>query len=84
VRRGMLWRASSLVYDRSRRPAAREKSPITLFAVDSAGRPACLTGVVQSIEFDRHRPAGMRWRVEMDLWTAASTGPRRKTRQRTK
>jgi hypothetical protein len=66
------------------RISLREKSPITLFAVDSAGRPACLTGVVQSIEFDRHRPAGMRWRVEMDLWTAASTGPRRKTRQRTK
>jgi hypothetical protein len=35
-----------------------------------------LTGVVQSIKFDPKRPVGTRWRVEMDMATAATTGRR--------
>lgn len=55
-----------------------EKSPVTLFTVDSQGRVVWLSGVVQSID----RALGGRWRVEMDLATVASTGRPRKARQR--
>jgi hypothetical protein len=55
------------------RISLREKSPITLFTLDDRGRVACLTGVVQSIQFDPNRAVGRRWRVEMDLLTVAST-----------
>jgi hypothetical protein len=58
------------------RISLREKSPITLLTLDDAGRVVCLTGVVQSIQFDRKRSVGKRWRVEMDMATVASTGPR--------
>jgi hypothetical protein len=47
------------------RISLREKSRITIFALDSAGRIACLTGVIQSMQFDHHRAVGMRWRVIM-------------------
>jgi hypothetical protein len=47
------------------RISLREKSRLTIFALDSAGRIACLTGVIQSIEFDPSRATGMRWRVIM-------------------
>jgi hypothetical protein len=40
------------------RISLRNKSAITLFTLDSAGRVACLTGVVQSIKFDPKRPVG--------------------------
>ena len=59
-----------------------EKSTISLFTLDTGGRVACLTGVVQSIQFDPKRAVGMRWRVEMDLSTVASTGKRVKAGQR--
>jgi hypothetical protein len=65
------------------RISMREKSAITLFALDSAGHVSCLTGVVQSMRLDRNRAVGTRWRVTMDLLTVASTGPVRKARQRT-
>jgi hypothetical protein len=66
------------------RISLREKSPITLFTLDRAGCALCLTGVVQSMQFDPDRAAGMRWRVVMDLSTVASyPGRARKTRQRT-
>jgi hypothetical protein len=66
------------------RISLREKSPITLFTLDRAGRALCLTGVVQSMQFDPDRAAGTRWRVVMDLSTVASYPSRtRKTRQRT-
>jgi hypothetical protein len=55
------------------RISLRKKSPITLLTLDRAGHVVCLTGVVQSIQFDPNRAAGMRWRVEMDLATVAST-----------
>jgi hypothetical protein len=55
------------------RISLREKSPITLLTLDGAGHVVCFTGVVQSIQFDPNRAAGMRWRVEMELATAAST-----------
>jgi hypothetical protein len=65
------------------RISLREKSPITLFTLDSVGRILCLTGVVQSMLFDSNRAAGTRWRVEMELSTVAScTGRGRKARQR--
>jgi hypothetical protein len=54
------------------RISLREKSPITLLTLDSAGHVVCFTGVVQSIQFGPNRTAGMRWRVEMELATAAS------------
>jgi hypothetical protein len=54
------------------RISQREKSPITLLTLDSAGRVVCLTGVVQSIHFDPGRDAGSRWRVEIDLETVPS------------
>jgi hypothetical protein len=60
------------------RISLREKSPVTLFTVDNKGRVVWLSGVVQSID----RAVGGRWRVEMDLATAASTGRARKARQR--
>jgi len=60
------------------RISLREKSPVTLFTLDSKSRVVWLSGVIQSIE----RAVGGLWRVEMDLATAASTGRRRKTRQR--
>ena len=60
------------------RISLREKSPVTLFTLDSKGRVVWLSGVVQSIE----RAVGGLWRVEIDLATAASTGWKRKTRQR--
>jgi hypothetical protein len=50
----------------------REKSPITLLTLDRAGHVVCFAGVVQSIQFDPSRATGMRWRVEMELATAAS------------
>jgi hypothetical protein len=53
------------------RISLREKSPITLFTLDG-GRVACLTGVVQSIQFDANRLLDMRWRVEIDLATVAT------------
>jgi hypothetical protein len=56
------------------RISLRNKSAVTLFTLDSGGRVACLTGVVQSIQFDRKRAVGKRWRVEMDLVTVASIG----------
>jgi hypothetical protein len=66
------------------RISLREKLPITLFTLDRAGRALCLTGVVQSMQFDPDRAAGTRWRVVMDLSTVASYPSRaRKTRQRT-
>jgi hypothetical protein len=57
------------------RISLREKSLITLLTLDDAGRVVCWTGVVQSIQFDRKRAVGKRWRVEMDMATVASTGP---------
>jgi hypothetical protein len=51
------------------RISLRNESSVTLFTLDSAGRVACLTGVVQSIQFDPNLAGGRRWRVEMDLWT---------------
>jgi hypothetical protein len=60
------------------RISLREKSPVTLFTVDSKGRVVWLSGVVQSID----RALGGRWRVEMDLATVASIGRARKVRQR--
>jgi hypothetical protein len=62
------------------RTSLREKSPISLFTMDIAGRVACLTGVVQSIQFDPNRATGMAWRVEMDLSTVASTAAPPKAR----
>ena len=56
------------------RMSLRDKSPVTLFTLDNGGHVACLTGVVQSIQFDRKRAVGKRWRVEMDLSTVASIG----------
>jgi hypothetical protein len=54
------------------RISQRTKSPITLLTLDSAGHVVCLTGVVQSIQFDPGRDAGWRWRVEIDLETVPS------------
>jgi hypothetical protein len=65
------------------RISLRERSVITLFTLDSVGRVVCLTGVIQSILFDPKNNVGKRWRVEMDLSTVASTGPRPNARQRT-
>jgi hypothetical protein len=56
----------------------REKSPVTLFTLDSKGRVVWLSGVVQSI----NRALGGGWRVEIDLATVASTDQGPKTRQR--
>jgi hypothetical protein len=50
-----------------------DRSPTTLFALDDVGRISCVTGVVLSIQFDPSRAIGMRWRVEMDVSTIAST-----------
>jgi hypothetical protein len=58
------------------RISMREKSPITLFVSDRTGRVLCLTGVVQSIQFDPARVVGTRWRVEMELLTVGSGGVR--------
>jgi hypothetical protein len=63
------------------RISLRQKSPISLFTFDIAGRVACLTGVVQSIQFDPNRATGMRWRVEMDLSAVALTAATPKARQ---
>jgi hypothetical protein len=60
------------------RISLREKSPVTLFTLDSKGRVVWLSGVAQSIE----RALGGGWRVEIDLATVASTAPGRKARQR--
>jgi hypothetical protein len=60
------------------RISLREKSPVTLFTLDSRGRVVWLSGVVQSI----NRALGGGWRVEIDLATVASTDRGRKTRQR--
>jgi hypothetical protein len=43
-----------------------ERSSLTLFALDYAGRVSWFTGFVQSIQFDPNRVVGMRWRVEME------------------
>ena len=59
------------------RISLREKSPVTLFTLDSMGRVIWLSGVVQSID----RALGGGWRVEIDLATVASAGRGRKTRQ---
>jgi hypothetical protein len=64
------------------RISLRQKSPITLLTLDSAGRVSWWTGVVQSMRFDPNRAAGRRWRIEMDLATVASTVRARKARQR--
>jgi hypothetical protein len=55
------------------RISLREKTAITLLTLDGAGRVVCFSGVVQSIHFDPSRVVGMRWRVEMDVATVAST-----------
>jgi hypothetical protein len=55
------------------RISLREKSAVSLITLDIDGRVASLTGVVRSIQFDLNRATGMRWRVEMDLSTVAST-----------
>jgi hypothetical protein len=47
------------------RISLRERSRITIFALDGAGRIACLTGVIESMQFDPGRAIGMRWRVIM-------------------
>ena len=47
------------------RISLREKSRLTIFALDNAGRIACFTGIIQAIEFDPGRALGMRWRVIM-------------------
>jgi hypothetical protein len=47
------------------RISLREKTRLTIFALDCAGRIACFTGVIQSIQFDPGRNIGMRWRVIM-------------------
>jgi hypothetical protein len=60
------------------RISLREKSPVTLFTLDSHGRVVWLSGVVQSID----RAIDGLWRVEIDLATVASTGRGRKARQR--
>jgi hypothetical protein len=60
------------------RISLREKSPVTLFTVQSRGRVVWLSGVVQSIA----RVFDGRWRIEMELATVASTGRARKARQR--
>jgi hypothetical protein len=62
------------------RTSLHEKSPVTLFTVDSMGRVVWISGVVQSID----RALGGRWRVEMELATVASTGRARKARQRSR
>jgi hypothetical protein len=63
------------------RISLREKSPITLFTLDSTGQVACLSEVVQSIQFDLNRAIGRRWPVEMQLATVASPVRERKARQ---
>jgi hypothetical protein len=63
------------------RISLRQKSLISVFTLDIAGRVACLTGVIQSIQFDSDRATGMGWRVEMDLSTVASTAETPKVRQ---
>jgi hypothetical protein len=47
------------------RISLREKSRITLFALDGKGRMACFTGVIESMQFDPDRAICMRWRVIM-------------------
>jgi hypothetical protein len=56
------------------RISLRQKSPITLFTLDSAGRVSWWTGIVQSMRFDPNRAVGRRWCIEMDLATVASIG----------
>ena len=51
-------------------------------ALDIAGSVVCLTGVVQSIQFDPNRATGIEWRVEMELSTGASKPQTPKVRQR--
>jgi hypothetical protein len=66
------------------RISLHHKSPITLFTLDGTGRTACVTGVVQSVQFDPNRAMGMRWRVEIDLLTVVlRSARRRQVRQRT-
>ena len=60
------------------RTSLREKSPVTLLTRDIAGRVLGLTGVVVSIQFDPDGAVDMRWRVEIDLATAASAPRRRR------
>jgi hypothetical protein len=43
-----------------------KKLPIGVYALDSEGRMAHFSGIVQSVHFDFERPTGMRWRVVMD------------------
>jgi hypothetical protein len=61
-----------------------ERSPITLFASDSAGRVSSLTGVVLSVQFDPNRAIGMRWRVEMDISTVPSSAAPGKAHEKTR
>ena len=63
------------------RISLRRKSEISLVALDIAGRVVCLTGVVQSIQFDPNCATGVEWRVEMELSTVASTPQTLKVRQ---
>jgi hypothetical protein len=63
------------------RISLREKSAVSLITLDIEGRVASLTGVVKSIRFDPKRATGMRWRLEMDLSTVASTPQTPKGRQ---
>jgi hypothetical protein len=57
------------------RISLRNKSSVTLFTLDSAGRVACLTGVVQSIQFDPNLAGGRRWRVEICGLARTESGP---------
>ena len=59
------------------RISLREKSPVTLFTLDSNGRVIWLSGVVQSVD----RALGGGWRVEIELATVASADRGRKTPQ---
>jgi hypothetical protein len=63
------------------RISLREKSAVSVFALDIEGRVASLTGVVQSIQFDPNRATGMPWRVEMDLSTVTLMPRAPKVRQ---
>ena len=63
------------------RISLREKSTVSLITLDIDGRITCLTGVVQSIQFDPNRATGMPWRVEMDLSAVKSTPQTPKVRQ---
>jgi hypothetical protein len=54
------------------RTSLRDRWPIALSTFDSPGRVAYVIGLVRSVQFDPNRAVGMRWRVEIDLLTAAA------------